>query len=220
MDSTSDVTAIIINYRTPDLTLRSIRSFRAAYSTLPLLTIDNGSGDDSAGLLAEVCSHSRGDMRFIANRSNIHHGPAMHQAMTEVTTPFVLFLDSDCEVMQNGWIEPMREALAQSSIHYCVGRKIHMNKRGFDTDDPRAIEYIRPYCMMVKRELYFGFPPFRRHGAPCLQNMIVAREKGFALIDFPVEEFVRHEGRGTARRHGYALGMSGRINHLLNRLGL
>ncbi len=51
-------------------------------------------------------------------------------------------------------------------------------------------------------------------------NFIAADNAGFVLVHFPVEEYVHHEGRGTATRHGYRLGLRGKLNHLLNRLRL
>ena len=74
--------------------------------------------------------------------------------------------------------------------------------------------------MLIRREPYLTLPPFERHGSPCLANMRAARAAGLALLDFPVDAYVRHLGRGTAGRHGYRLGMRGRLNHLLNKLGL
>jgi hypothetical protein len=74
--------------------------------------------------------------------------------------------------------------------------------------------------MLVKRESYLSLPPFVRHGAPCLANMRAAAAQGLTLSNFPVEEYVHHEGRGTASRHGYKLGVRGKINHVLNKLGL
>ncbi len=144
----------------------------------------------------------------------------MDQALRHLQSPYVLFLDSDCEVNNGGFIEPMIAQLDESSNHYIIGKKIFMNKRGFDIPEgPDAIPYIRPLCMLVKREVYLTLPPFERHGTPCLVNMREAVSRGLTLLHFPVDEYVYHEGRGTAGRHGYKLGWRGKMNHLLNRLG-
>jgi hypothetical protein len=63
-------------------------------------------------------------------------------------------------------------------------------------------------------------PPFELHGAPVLQNMRGAVEKGFLLINVMLDEYVHHDGRGTAGRFGYGLGIKGRLNYLLNLFGL
>jgi glycosyltransferase involved in cell wall biosynthesis len=215
------VTAVIINFRTPDLVRRAVESFRSFYPSLPLLLIDNGSGDDSRRILESLRALAPADTLLMLNSSNRHHGPAMDQALHSVSTPFVLFIDSDCEVFRGGFIEAMLARAGEDRHCYAMGKKVFMNDRGFDVPEgPGAHPYIRPICMLVRREMYLQLPPFERHGAPCLVNMQAAWKAGFGLIHFPVEDYVRHEGRGTASRHGYRLGWRGRLNHLMNKIGL
>lgn len=217
----SSVTAVIINFKTPDLTRRAVESFRSFYPALPLLLIDNGSGDESGNVLDRLRVMSPDNTVVVKNELNRHHGPAMDQALRMLETPFVLFLDSDCEVLQGGFVEAMVARAQEDQHNYIVGQKVFMNDRGFDvSEQPGAHPYIRPICMLVRRELYLQLPQFERHGAPCLANMRAARASGFGLIHLPVEQFVYHEGRGTASRHGYRLGWKGRLNHLMNKIGL
>ncbi len=217
----SVVTAVVINFRTPDFTRRAVESFRTFYPSLPLLLIDNGSGDGSRRTLEQLRALVPGNTGLILNESNRHHGPAMDQALQSAETPFVLFIDSDCEVLQGGFVEAMVARAGEDPRTYIVGKKIFMNDRGFDVPEhPGAHAYIRPICMLVRRERYLHLPPFERHGAPCLANMRAAQASGLGLIHFPVEEYVRHEGRGTASRHGYRLGWRGRLNHFMNKIGL
>ena len=217
----SAVTVVVINFRTPDLTRRAVESFRACYPELPLLLIDNGSGDESGGILERLREMRPGCTKLIMNASNLHHGPGMDQALRNAETPYVLFLDSDCEVLRGGFVEAMHTAAEEDAHNYAVGKRIFMNDRGFDVPErPGAHPYVRPICMLVRREFYLQLPPFERHGAPCLSNMRAARAAGLELVHFPVEDFVRHDGRGTASRHGYRLGWRGRLNHLMNKIGL
>jgi len=217
----SAVTAVVINFRTPDLARRAVESFRSFYPTLPLLLIDNGSEDDSRRTLERVRALAPVNTELILNDANRHHGPAMDQALHSVRTPYVLFIDSDCEVLHGGFVEAMLARAGQNPRIYSVGKKIFMNDRGFDVpEQPGAHPYIRPICMLVRREFYLLLPPFERHGAPCLANMRAAQASGFDLIHFPVEDYVHHEGRGTAARHGYRLGWRGRLNHFMNKIGL
>ncbi|MBI1804201.1 MAG: glycosyltransferase family 2 protein [Ignavibacteriae bacterium] len=215
------VTTTIINFQTPDLTERAVGSFRQHYPRVPLLLIDNGSRDRSAVVLQRLQAESPGLTELLLNEHNLHHGPAMDQALRHLQSPFILFLDSDCEVKKKGFIESMLVRLTETPGHYIIGKRIFMNKRGFDIpESPLAIPYIRPVCMLVRRELYLTLPPFQRHGTPCLLNMREATGRGLTLLPFPVDEYIYHEGRGTAGRHGYKLGWRGKLNHVLNRLGL
>jgi GT2 family glycosyltransferase len=221
MPASSTVTAVIINFRTPDLLRRAVQSFRTHYPTTPLLLIDNGSGDGSDALLCELQRHSPDYTEVVVNHANVHHGPAMDQALRYVKTPYVFFLDSDCEVRKGGFLEAMFELAKSEQTHYVIGKKIFMNKRGFDVEErDGGTPYIRPICMLVQRERYLSLPPFERHGAPCLTNMRAAVARGFVLLHFPIEDYVYHAGRGTASIYGYRLGFRGKLNHLLNRLGL
>ena len=213
------VSGVVVNFQTPDLTRRAIESLRQFYPRLPLLLIDNGSKDNSREVLQELQTTPATTLLF--NKRNLFHGPAMHQAMAQASSTHVFFLDSDCIMFRGGALERMLEIADQDDLCYAVGKRVTMNKRGFDVPEQSgAIPYIRPICMLVKREIYGVLPPFRHHGTPCLDNMRDAVSRGYHLLDFPVLDYVTHEGRGTAGLYGYGLGLSGKLNHLLNKMGL
>jgi GT2 family glycosyltransferase len=220
--STLSVTAVIVNYQTPDLVERAVTSLRKHYPLLPLLLIDNGSRDASRESLARLRESAPHQTDLLLNDRNLHHGPAMDQALRTLQAESVFFLDSDCEILRAGFLELMQDALAQDPGNYIVGKRVWMNKRGFDVspDHGDAVPYIRPVGMLIRRRTYLTLPPFRRHGTPCLENMREAAHRGHQLVDFPVEEYVRHDGRGTAGRYGYGLGLRGKLNYLFNKLGI
>ena len=221
MDIDKKVTAVIINYQTPDLTVRAVESYRASYPDLPLLLIDNGSEDRSHQVLQSYHQLTPALVQFIKNNRNLFHGPAMHQALQLITTDFVLFLDSDCEITEGGFIERMLGLLESDARNYAAGKLAYMNKRGYDVaQNEKAIPYIRPLCMLIERHLYFTLPPFLHHGTPCLDNMRQATAQGYRLVDFPVFDYVVHKGRGTAGRFGYGLGFKSKVEYILNKLGL
>lgn len=217
------VTTVIINYRTADLFEQAIASFRQFYPKIRLLLIDNGSGDGKSDLVMNKWRSRQPDQtELLFNTRNLHHGPAIDQAARHAVTPFLLFLDSDCGVFNGGFVELMLEQAQASSLHYAVGRRIWMDHRGFDlpAETPGAIPYIRPICLFMRRETYLALPGAERHGAPLLENMREAVRRGCVLVDFPVEQYVSHVGRGTASRHGYKLGWKGKLNHLLHKIGM
>ncbi len=218
---TPSVTAVVINFQTPELTQRAVDSLRLWYPELPLLLVDNGSADESLSLLRTLAGRSPALTTLLCNPRNRHHGPAMDQAMRHLSTDEVFFLDSDCTIIRGGILEQLREALHADDRSYAAGNRIYMNDRGFDiSPGPGAHPYIRPICMLIRRRQYLALPPFKRHGAPCLENMRAATAAGFHLAHVPVHEWVLHKGRGTASRYGYRLGWKGKLNHVLNRLGL
>jgi hypothetical protein len=223
MHGTGQVTTVIINYRTPDLLDRAIASFRQFYPGEQLLLIDNGSHD---GASADVMHVWKGRYStctdLLLNDDNIHHGPAIDQAMHIASSPFLFLLDSDCELIHGGIIEKMYDALVAAPRHYAAGKLTCMDRRGFDlpVGTSGATPYIRPICMLFRRQTYLELPPARKHGTPLLANMRAAASRGLSVIDFPIDEYVIHKGRGTAARFGYGLGWRGTINFLLHKLHL
>jgi len=221
MQKSAKISAVIINYRTGDLVKRAVESLRRYYAEIPLLLIDNGSGDGSENILKHFAGTSPAYTELIINASNLHHGPAMDQALHYLQSPFVLFIDSDCEIYEGGFIELMTQTLEQNERNYVAGKKVFMDKRGFDVaSGERATEYIRPICMLLRRDIYLTLPKFIMHGAPCLDNMKTAAGRGFTLVNFQIEQYVKHTGRGTAGRYGYRLGWRGRFNYLLHKIGI
>jgi hypothetical protein len=223
MTEIGQVTSVIINYRTPDLLDRAIGTFRQHYPDAPLLLIDNGSRDTaSESVLHTWKGRHPACTDLLFNSANLHHGPAIDQAMHHASTPFLFFLDSDCEVTRGGVIEQMYALLTASPTQYAIGKLTCMDRRGFDlpVGSARAVPYIRPICMLLQRNLYLSLPGAEKHGTPLLRNMQAAAARGLSVVDFPIDEFIIHKGRGTAGRFGYGLGWRGVVNYFLHKLHL
>ncbi len=75
------VTAISINFETPDLIKRAVTSFRKYYSGFPILLVDNGSHDTSIDVFYQLKEQAPQANELVFNERNIHHGPAMDQAL-------------------------------------------------------------------------------------------------------------------------------------------
>ena len=70
--------------------------------------------------------------------------------------------------------------------------------------------------MLLRRETYLKLKPFFHHGSPGIRNMRQAARAGYILQDFPVQEYLIHQGRGTCSRHGYGLGWKHTVEYLLH----
>ncbi len=217
MDELNDVTVLIINYKTRDLTEQCIASFLAAYPTVQLLVIDNGSHDDSTAYLRHVVQHYP-QVTGIFNNENRFHGPALHQGVLASTTPYVFTLDSDSVVLCSGFLEAML-TLFQDPATYAVGSLRCMDRFGYD--QPAGTKcytyYIHPSSMLLERAKYVTLKRFVHHGSPCLYNMHNAQRCGYRLYDFPVEDYCHHLGRGTCSRYGYHLGIKTLIESYLSK---
>jgi len=212
------IKTVVINYQTPDLLKIAVESFRNFYPTISLLIIDNGSKDDSREIIEKIRQAAPKQTSVLLLDSNMYHGPAMHRAMSEGKEEFVFFLDSDTETKQGGFLEKMQLGLETSGHAYGIGRRLIVNKRGFQTD--HGINLLAPAYMMIRRRLYSLFPHFEHHGMPILKNCVAALEQGYELKIFPIEEFIEHRWRGTASRFGYGLGWKSKVDYVLNKIGL
>lgn len=211
------ITVVVINYQTPDLLATAVHSFRKSYPDVHMMIVDNGSKDNSRAVIEKLeRQYPNTATHFIGK--NIFHGPAMHRAAQETTRDIIFFLDSDTETYRGGFLEAMMKNFEEEKNAYAVGRVNHVNKRGFPAEEGTSI-VLSPY-MMLKREIYFTLPPFEHHGMPTLKNFSAAQERGWAVRDFPIQEYITHKGRGTASRFGYGLGMRGKVEYLLNKVGL
>ena len=80
MTSISDTCGIVVNYKTPDLIKNILSNFRATFPELHLVIVDNSNFDRSTDLIYSVCKKD-GNMTFLANFFNLHHGPGLHKAI-------------------------------------------------------------------------------------------------------------------------------------------
>jgi glycosyltransferase involved in cell wall biosynthesis len=214
-----DVSTVIVNYRTPDLLESAAGSFRKFYPDIELVVVDNGSNDRSLEVITTLVKRNPGKTKAMLLDRNYYHGPAMDRAMRSVNRDIVFFLDTDTETYRGGFIELMLGELSKDEKVYGIGRVDKVNKRGFAADDGTIEILLSPY-MMLRREMYVGLPPFIHHGMPTLQNFSAAETKGYLLQNFDIANYVKHYGRGTASKFGYSLGFRGKLDYLLNKVGL
>lgn len=217
-DPLDNINVLIINYKTPNLTLKCAQSFLSHYPTVKVLLIDNGSNDASIEVIQQL-AQQHDSVNYILNDSNLHHGPAMHQGIVKIKTPFLFTLDSDSEVTQAGFLEEMLVFFADPRL-YATGRLQHKNKLGYPAKYQLLghVKYIAPNAMLLDREKYLSLPFFTYHGAPCLKNMATAEKIGYKVREFPIEDFINHHGRGTCSRYGYALGPRSYFDHFVNKI--
>lgn len=109
------VTALTINYNTPEYLERLLRSFRKFYD-IPYLVID-GSDEQYYKPIADISYRYKVDL--IHFDYNIHHGPGMAYGINQINTDQVLLVDSDMIIHSGGWLEMMIDELRPES--YGIG---------------------------------------------------------------------------------------------------
>lgn len=202
MDVSELVSVVIVNYKTHDLTRRCFDSLRGHYPSVPVLLVDNGSGDDSAQFIAE---QEGPHTTPVLLAQNYGHGPGLDAGLCEAQTPYAFTLDSDSEVRRGGLLEEMVELFLGNDALYAVGEVQWLQHLGRDwrTPDPAypgQAPYVHPAAMMLDRAKYVGLLPFMRGGCPCRANMLEAFLTGYEVRDFPIGGWVFHLHRGSRER--------------------
>ncbi len=214
-----DLTTVIVNYQTPDLLSKAVETFHEHYADVPILIVDNGSEDNSAEVIEELRKLAPDVITAVLLDKNIFHGPAMDLALQKyVLSRYAFFLDSDTETLKPGFLEEMTQFLDENDEIYGIGSVIRVNKRGFK--DPKGEPVLLTPYMMIRMDVYKSLPPFIHHGQPTIENFRTARNRGWQLQNYNIEDYIFHHWRGTANRFGYGLGIKGKIDYLLNKLGI
>jgi glycosyltransferase involved in cell wall biosynthesis len=198
------LTVLIVNFRTLQHTRTCIETLRAFYPRVQLLVIDNGSADASTEYLGQLAGQDEATT-LVVNHENRYHGPALHQGMLKAATSHVFLLDSDCEILRGGFLEPLLARFAADPLLYSIGKRGWTNRYGQAPIDRRQAytAYVHPFACVVDRRKYFHLPPFEHHGAPLWRNMWGAQRAGYHLEHVPIEDYVLHHGAVTASVHGY-----------------
>lgn len=202
VDISNYVSAITVNYKTLDLIERCFHSLRQYYPTLPVVLVDNGSGDDSTQFVAEQegpCTTA------ILLKGHCGHGLGLHEGLLAARTPYVFTLDSDCGTRRGGFLEEMVRLFFRDEALYAAGeiQWLHHVGRDWRTPDPAypgQAPYVHPSAMLLDRNKYLGLKPFNRGGHPCEDNMADAFEHDYRVFDFPIGDWVFHLHRGTRNR--------------------
>ena len=210
------VAAVTVHYQTPNMLRLAVESFRKYYPAIPLLIIDNGSNEAGRHAVQDIESKYPAVTRAVYLPENIFHGPAMHRAMGEVAEDLVFFFDTDTEMLQGGLLETMASLFEQDLLLYAAGKTAVVNARGFHAAEGTTI--VQTPSMMIRRSLYHQLPPFEHRGMPTLANFQLAHRMKYRFADVPVEHSIRHDGRGTAGKFGYGLGLRGKMEFAVEKI--
>jgi GT2 family glycosyltransferase len=119
---TSDLTTVIVNWRTPRLAVEAARSALAATprgTSHEVIVIDNASDDGSA----EEIAGSGLEVELVRNRVNVGFAAANNQGIERARSPFVLLLNSDAR-LEPGALEVMLARMATTPRAAVVGSRL------------------------------------------------------------------------------------------------
>jgi len=203
---------ISVSYNSPDLIDVLLTSLRRYYNNK--VYIIDGSDDSYIEPIRTITSKFDG-VEFIPFGYNIHHGPGMAWAITNLPIAGkVLFLDSDVEVVARGFIESLDSFMAPEL--YGVGGFHRVNEDGYDRHEDGPIAYLHPAIMLCNLDVMKQWPLPIKHGAPMIQTMLALHRAGATSLIRHVEwvrndntkgtekKFIKHDWQGTViRTQGY-----------------
>ncbi|GJI93148.1 O-linked N-acetylglucosamine transferase family protein [Duganella hordei] len=206
----SQIPIVTVSYNAPDLVEALLSSLRKFYPNRVYI-IDGSNPDIAEKIRAMAAGYD--NVEFIAFGYNIHHGPGMTWAINNLGLKGeVLFLDSDVEVVNPGFIESLQSHLKPGM--YGAGHLRIVSEGGYENPVANPIRYLHPACMLVNLDVARLWPLPIKHGAPMIQTMLAIHRAGAHHLieavdwvdqDFSRESrrvFLKHDWQGTVIRTG------------------
>lgn len=192
----AQVSVVTVSFNTVELTALLLWSLhRVLEDDVDVLVVDNGSTDGSAQLLAEAAD--AGLCHLLLNDVNIHHGPALNQAMDtvleqEAAPHHVWILDSDVVICR---AEALRDALAVAARDDAaiVGER--------HWDQWKRMHRFELYSLLLDLAQVWrpGVAGFQDDGDPSFDLLEASHRAGQVAADFPfaAEGYLVHRGRAS-----------------------
>ena len=180
-----NITAITVVCNTPLLIQRMYKAFRKYHSLMKMIIVDcSDKGNACQKVLNTICCEETTVYR--ANK-NIGHAKGLNFGISKSTTPYVLIMDSDTEMIKS----PVKEMFSLIGNNYGVGWITEVGKDGYDFGTwayhKTPVKYLHPYFALINLEEFYKHPPFVHHGAPAYKAMLDLhlKKQSYKLINFP-----------------------------------
>jgi hypothetical protein len=154
MTSADDVTAVVLNWRTPDHTVRAGRALLAdGVPAERLVVVDNGSGDGSADLIRRELP----GCRVLALPENAGFARGNNLGARELPGRAFLFVNSDAFVHAPGSVDRLLAATAEERVGLAVPRLLNEDL----TLQPSVVPTSSPLPELVRASGLSRFVPNR-----------------------------------------------------------
>lgn len=175
------VSVVVVNYRTPDLTIAAVRSVLAEPETLEVVVVDNHSGDGSTTRIAEAFGQEP-RVQVVPNHVNVGFGRANNLGVSRAKGRFVFLLNSDARLhpgsfrrLLEAWGQVERPGILAPAVYRGDGKTIQAEAHGpFPTalglltrkttryGTTTTPDWVSGAAMLLERETYLevgGFDP-------------------------------------------------------------
>lgn len=186
---------ITVNYNTPDLMIRLLKSyFKYGYQMYPIHVLDGSDDLRFASMLEQFCRENK--VKYTGFGYNIHHGPGLHYGIMSSAEEQLFLMDSDAEFIMSGLFDELVLGDEFGCGNICL-----VDKNGFRGG---KIKYLHPNCCLISKMKYLESSPFEKRGAPfmtTMNNMKFQLRDSWAIV----KKYVNTGSRGTVNRYGYNL---------------
>ncbi|MBR2364759.1 MAG: glycosyltransferase [Lentisphaeria bacterium] len=209
MNPSPEVSIIIPNYKTPDLTKLCLRSLRkyTDFSRAKVIAVDNDSGDASLEYLRSLKWITLLERNPAGETGPQMHAKALDYAVAKVDTPFVLVIHTDTIVKDPRYLDFLLErikadpeiaAVGSWKLEYVPPLKIFFKKieTFFRKLAGRKIldrsHYFRSHCALYKTDLLKETKGFADGDSAGISVFNMLREKGYKLPFIQSEDLCRY----------------------------
>ncbi len=196
-----NITVLITQRKTYDITRLSIESLLRFYPDIPILAVDGESNDDSL-LYLKWKEITVPNFKLWERKGHIigkftSHGVTLNEAIQKfITTKYVLLMDSDVIIERGGFIEGMLAELRGTDNAYATGTLMEVSNSndavGNPKDENDILLYAHPSLSLLDVGIYKKLRPAADHGSPLCYNMQDAQQQGYKVTYFPVDRYALH----------------------------
>lgn len=147
------VSIVILNYNTPELTIRAVQScIDLSYKDFAIYVVDNASSDDSLHQFKESFAKNS-KVTIISSKTNLGFAGGNNLALKEITTPFVMLLNSDAYFPTGSTIEKVLEYFQSHPTVGMVTPFVQLSNGSIDPACHRGIPTPwNAFCYFAKLE--------------------------------------------------------------------
>lgn len=144
---------IILNYNTPELTIRAVKScLNFSYQDSEIFLVDNASSDQSMRQFTEAFGRNP-RIKIISSQTNLGFAGGNNLALKEITTPFVLLLNSDAYFPAGSNLEKVLEHFQSNPTVGMVTPFVQLGDGSIDPACHRGIPTPwNAFCYFAKLE--------------------------------------------------------------------